>query len=53
MFCVGTDLEHKDNLGGTPLMDASDSGHLNVVRILLARGKKYNLLQHQQLHNLS
>jgi ankyrin repeat protein len=39
----GGDLEQPDGTGKTPLMEAAENGHLEVVRFLLHRSKEINL----------
>lgn len=41
MLCTGADVASRDELGGTPLMKASISGRLDIVRILLAAGERF------------
>lgn len=50
VFYIGADLDEYDNDGNTPLIEASTTGHLDAVEILVAAGKMAHL-SWQQLHD--
>lgn len=44
----GAAIDHRDDLGRTPLMAAATAGHVDLVRALVKRGADLNLADHAE-----